>query len=80
MSKSKHTVSPAAILQIVHEERLGGNHRIVVIRGTGPDAGMWYPYEQVASHSSGLHGATNHWAGILPVGIFRATSVSHTVL
>ena len=73
-SKKVRTLS-----QLIHEVRLGGNHRIVLVAKDTTTTGHWVPYQELAE-LLGYKAATNHWAGILPVGIFRAASVSHTEL
>jgi len=78
MSTSRKT-NPATVLQLVHESRLGGHHRIVLIRSSGPDAGPWAAFEHLAEHK-GYKAATTFWAGVLPVGIFKTLGVSYTEL
>jgi len=72
-------INPATVLQLVHESRLGGHHRIILIRASGPDAGPWAAFEELAGHK-GYKAGTTHWAGVLPVGIFKTLGVSYTEL
>lgn len=64
---------------IVHESNEHGFHRIVVNRDGVTSAGAWVSYRGIAQHE-GYVAATANFAGELPEGVFRVTSVVHTSL
>ena len=77
MAKAKTpaaTKKPAP--QFIHEiNSHNGEHRVVVISDGTTVAGEWTPNKQIATNGD-LRAATDQYAGLFPVGIFKVSKVA----